>query len=300
MSNDPFVAIRRLLMEGHADRAVAEARTWLERRPGDPSILLNVGGVLIDAGHYQDPNLVREGTALCEAARERATTPSQRLTATYNLANGLLALHDMAGGQRFRAVMYDADLQRVSSLYYEAIDGSEKVSLEARLNFATVLQRQSRSIEAMDLVQAAVAEAPGFAPAWSTLADVTWGVFSFYSRDRALLLDAQAAYQHALSLKPDDLPYQTSVKGNMERLATLIEKTAAPGRKEAAAAYGNHLRLRRRDDPRPVPCLRTVSRPFPDRFQEALHVQRGFLGTLAAASAERAIRRPGAPRGAAD
>ncbi len=228
MPNDPFVAIRGLLMQGETARAVAEARKWLERRPEDPRILLNVGGVLIDAGHYQDLNLVREGTKLCESARDCAATPSQRLSATYNLANGLLALHDMASGQHFRLVKYDLELQRIASLYYEAIDGSETVNLEARLNFATVLQRQSRTVEAMDLVQATVVEAPDFAPAWSTLADVAWGVFSFYAPDRALLLDAKAAYLHALCLKPDDLPYQASIKGNMERLASLIEKTANP------------------------------------------------------------------------
>jgi hypothetical protein len=247
MPDDPFAVIRGLLMKGETARAVEEARKWLVRSPEDPRILLNVGGVFIDAGHYGDLNLVREGVKLCESARDRATTPGDRLTATYNLANGLLALHDMAAGQHFRLVKFDPDLQRIASLFYEAIDGSETVSLEARLNLATVLQRQSRTIEAMDLVQVAVAEDPDFPQGWSTLADVTWGVYSFYVRDRAMLLDARAAYEHSLTLKPDDLPYQTSVKGNLERLNELIGKTALSGRE--AASSGNHIRLLPSTDP---------------------------------------------------
>lgn len=60
MTADPFVSIQSLISQGQMARAVAAARKWLMRRPDDPRVQLNVGGVLIDAGHNQDLSLVRE------------------------------------------------------------------------------------------------------------------------------------------------------------------------------------------------------------------------------------------------
>lgn len=222
---DPFPEIRALLLRGETEAATNRARQELAGHCDDPAFLTNVAGIFIDAGHdRQTRHLVEEGVSLCEKARTLASGEVTRAIATYNLANGLLALHEFTGDNFYR-LEYDQQLLRISSLYYEVIDRTDSLGLQARLNFSTVLQRQARSVEALDIAQQAVGESPEFSRVWSSLGDFAWGVHSFYSHDVALLIDSEQAYHRALSLDPSDLPYQKMVRSNLARLEKLLGST---------------------------------------------------------------------------
>lgn len=224
---DPTQVAKALLDRGAFLQAAELARSWLVDRPDDPAILINAGGILIDAGRHLGRAVVSEGVAATERALTLGPPPDRRLTATYNLANGLLALHEM-DNRKYGVVEFEPQLEKISSLYYQVIDSGGRLTREAQLNFVSVLQRQGRSIEALRMAQAGLLLDRAFSRGWASLGDAAWGVYAFNAPESSLLSAAGLAYRKALSLETTDQPFRQYLQQTLAKLETLLLRRRSP------------------------------------------------------------------------
>lgn len=213
----PFSEIQDLMMAGDAPAAEAAAREWLAARGDNPTVVGNVGGVLIDIGQDTgSSNLVEEGIALTRRALEQ--TPVTQFK--FNLANGLSASHP-ATPEDAVSVRFEPRIAECTSLYYEAIDESSGKP-EARFNLVSALAGAGRAVEAVDLARETLADHPLHGPGWASLGDALWSVWSFYGRFPGLLQDTLAAYRNALELELVDRPFRAHVGDCISRVSGLL------------------------------------------------------------------------------
>lgn len=220
-----FKEIQGLISAGELTAAELAACEWLANNASNPAVLGNVGAMFIDVGNERDqPQLVEEGVELTRRALAARSTTALK----YNLANGLAALLP-ATPDTLVSVSFDPRVAEIASLYYEAIDESDRGTPEPRVNLVTTLMNAGRAVEAVDLARETLAEHPEHGKGWASLGDALWAVWVYYGRYPDLLQDAVGAYRLALKFEPADQPFRKRVGANISRaLGLLAEETVQP------------------------------------------------------------------------
>ena len=199
-----FKEIQGLISAGELTAAELAACEWLANNASNPAVLGNVGAMFIDVGNERDqPQLVEEGVELTRRALAARSTTALK----YNLANGLAALLP-ATPDTLVSVSFDPRVAEIASLYYEAIDESDRGTPEPRVNLVTTLMNAGRAVEAVDLARETLAEHPEHGKGWASLGDALWAVWVYYGRYPDLLQDAVGAYRLALKFEPADQPFK--------------------------------------------------------------------------------------------
>lgn len=205
--NDRMNAASRLISEGNADGALAEARAILAAAVGANQLVrMNCAGLLIDAGERVDDEVaVREAVAILGELMADATFPAEHhQVLRYNFANGRAAILQLAERRRDSPDEHVRELsaqEEVVALYYDSSDSLRSATPETVINCATTLRMEGRVHEAIDLLDHVLRHHPDHPNAHMHMAGMLWSAF-FAVRGRddrpaALLVPALVHYERA-------------------------------------------------------------------------------------------------------
>lgn len=163
------------------------------------------------------------------------TAPDTALpTLQYNIANGLMALHDLARQQP--GFQFDPDDQRLieaKNLYRQALTHPERIDAQLRsmmrVNYGNCLSRLGRSVEAIDSYDEGLRDQPTHEMALGNLG-IELERYANVARDPSLLVTAQGLLRNALAGTNLETTGPASARQDFARvLARLDARLAAMG-----------------------------------------------------------------------
>lgn len=230
-------------------------RMYDTRFPKDRGWTWNRGGFYIDIGaRLRDAALVKEGMAGVELVLKSAPE-RHKPRFLYNLANGHLALNDLAKSEPgFRYDPQDTPLTPAKAAFREAISGERHIDLtlqaKLRVNYANCLSQLGRPLEALAQYDRALSYDPEHAMAWGNLA-VEMKHLASIARDSTLRLDAESAVREALEGDRLERIGEGHARQQFLRLLETIEGVAplaVPEEPENKKPHGKGARLKRYEE----------------------------------------------------
>jgi len=191
------------LVSQHPAQALKELQASESIYADDPTFWFNYGGFLIDSGGVlHQKEVVERGIGILQGMVPKApnTVPPILL---YNLANGYMALYDLARQQP--EFHYDQDNQALllaKRFYREALVQPDRIAAPLRslirVNYGNCLAQVGRSVEAIDIYDLALLDVPDHAMALGNLG-LELLHYANVARDPSLLVNASDLLREALT-----------------------------------------------------------------------------------------------------